>query len=71
MRHQNVTSPYPNDDLLAYGHATCRSNIASSDNCAICVSLARAYLMTTCDGRIGGQVKLVGCSMRYEQYSFS
>lgn len=65
-----VTSPYPND-ALAYGHATCKSNIASSDDCAICVSLARSYLMTTCDGRIGGQVEFAGCSMRYEQYPFS
>ncbi|KAK4720537.1 hypothetical protein R3W88_010770 [Solanum pinnatisectum] len=52
-----VTSPYHNDDLLAYGHATCSSN--------------SIYLMTTCDGRIGGQVEFVRCSMRYEQYSFS
>ncbi|XP_059309974.1 antifungal protein ginkbilobin-like protein [Lycium ferocissimum] len=64
-----ITSPYPND-ALAYGHATCSSNVAYSD-CDTCVRLARDYLMTTCDGSIGGQAEFVECSMRYEQYSFS
>ncbi|OIT05162.1 antifungal protein ginkbilobin-2 [Nicotiana attenuata] len=64
-----ITSPYPND-ALAYGHASCTSTVTFSD-CDICVKLARSFLMTTCDGRIGGQVEFVECSMRYEQYSFS
>ncbi|OIT01455.1 antifungal protein ginkbilobin-2 [Nicotiana attenuata] len=64
-----ITSPYPND-ALAYGHASCTSSVAYSD-CDTCVKLARSYLLTVCDGRIGGQVEFVDCSMRYEQYSFS
>lgn len=58
------------NDALAYGHATCSSNVAYSD-CDTCVRLARNYLMTTCDGSLGGQVEFVDCSMRYEQYSFN
>ncbi|XP_060183386.1 antifungal protein ginkbilobin-like protein [Lycium barbarum] len=61
---------YHINDALAYGHATCSSNVAYSE-CDACVRLARAYLMTTCDGSVGGQVLFVQCSMRYEQYSFS
>ncbi|XP_060183384.1 antifungal protein ginkbilobin-like protein [Lycium barbarum] len=64
-----VISPYPND-AIAYGHATCSSNVAYSD-CDTCVKLSRSFLMTTCDGSIGGQVEFVDCSMRYEQYSFN
>lgn len=63
-----ITFPYPN--ALAYGHATCSSNVEYSD-CDTCVRLAKDYLITTCDGSIGGQVEFVDCSMRYEQYSFT
>ncbi|KAG5609868.1 hypothetical protein H5410_021149 [Solanum commersonii] len=58
-----ITSPYPND-ALAYGHATCSSNVEYSD-CDTCVRLARGHLMTTCDGSIGGQVKFIDCSMSH------
>ncbi|KAF3614718.1 putative RNA-directed DNA polymerase -like protein [Capsicum annuum] len=64
-----ITSPYPND-ALAYGHATCNSIIEFSD-CGLCLSSAKSFLLSTCDGSIGGQVEFVDCSMRYEQYSFS
>ena len=64
-----ITSPYPND-ALAYGHATCNSVIEFTD-CGLCLSSAKSLLLSTCDGSIGGQVKFVDCSMRYEQYSFS
>ncbi|TMW80138.1 hypothetical protein EJD97_023655 [Solanum chilense] len=64
-----ITSPYPND-ALAYGHAICNSIIEFSD-CGLCLSSAKSFLLSTCDGSIGGQVEFVDCSMRYEQYSFS
>ncbi|KAJ8564872.1 hypothetical protein K7X08_001332 [Anisodus acutangulus] len=63
------TSPYPND-ALAYGHATCNSIIEFSD-CGLCLSSAKSFLLSTCDGSIGAQVEFVDCSMRYEEYSFT
>ncbi|XP_060183383.1 antifungal protein ginkbilobin-like protein [Lycium barbarum] len=56
------TSPYPND-AIAYGHATCNSIIEFSD-CGLCLSSAKSYLLSTCDGSIGGQVEFANCSMR-------
>ncbi|KZV32412.1 antifungal protein ginkbilobin-2-like [Dorcoceras hygrometricum] len=63
-----TVSPYPT--AVAYGHATCSQSLANSE-CANCLATARGTLSTTCGGHIGGQVGMVDCGMRFEDYSFS
>ncbi|XP_073291596.1 antifungal protein ginkbilobin-like protein [Primulina huaijiensis] len=63
-----AVSPYPAG--VAYGHATCSLKLANSE-CANCLATARGTLSTTCGGHIGGQVEMVDCGMRFENYSFT
>ncbi|KAH0681973.1 hypothetical protein KY289_019725 [Solanum tuberosum] len=46
-------------------------NVTPNQDCGLCLSSAKSFLLSTCDGSIGGQVEFVDCSMRYKQYSFS
>ncbi|CAI9781163.1 unnamed protein product [Fraxinus pennsylvanica] len=62
-----ATSPY--STAVAYGHATC-SRALSNNDCANCLVSAKATLESNCGGRIGGQTKLVDCTMRFENYYF-
>ncbi|KAI4301273.1 hypothetical protein L6164_034566 [Bauhinia variegata] len=63
---QNI-SPYPN--AFAYGHATCNTNLTTSD-CKTCLAAAKTAMFTTCQNRIGARAVLHDCSIRYEQYPF-
>lgn len=60
-------SPFPNS--FAYGFASCTQNLTSKD-CSTCLSSAKTDMFGTCDDRIGAQVTLHDCRIRYEQYPF-
>lgn len=60
-------SPYPN--AFAYGHATCNTNLTTSD-CKTCLASAKTALFGTCQRRIGARSVLHDCTIRYEQYPF-
>ncbi|KAL0418752.1 UNVERIFIED_CONTAM: hypothetical protein Sradi_1288700 [Sesamum radiatum] len=63
-----TVSPYPTSP--AYGHATCSQALANSE-CANCLASARGTVSSACAGSVGGQVGMVDCSMRYENYPFA
>ncbi|XP_073138360.1 antifungal protein ginkbilobin-like protein [Henckelia pumila] len=63
-----TVSPYPT--AIAYGHATCNVKLPRSQ-CARCLVAARGTVSSSCANRIGGQVTMVDCSMRYENYEFA
>ncbi|KAK4408061.1 hypothetical protein Sango_0387100 [Sesamum angolense] len=63
-----TVSPYPTSP--AYGHATCSQALANSA-CANCLASARGTVSSACAGSVGGQVGMVDCSMRYENYPFA
>lgn len=60
-------SPYPN--AFAYGHASCNTNLTTSD-CNTCLAAAKTALFGTCQNRIGARSLLRDCTLRYEQYPF-
>ncbi|XP_075475748.1 antifungal protein ginkbilobin-like protein [Primulina tabacum] len=55
---------------IAYGHATCSVKLGNSE-CVSCLIAARGDVSRFCANRIGGQVTMVDCSMRYENYAFA
>ncbi|KAG8370718.1 hypothetical protein BUALT_Bualt13G0012400 [Buddleja alternifolia] len=62
-----TVSPYPTS--VAYGHATCSQSLANSE-CANCLATARGTVSSSCASRVGGQVALVDCGMRFYQIKF-
>ncbi|XP_030543913.1 antifungal protein ginkbilobin-like protein [Rhodamnia argentea] len=61
-------SPYA--EATAYGHAFCDSSLSYTD-CATCVSHAKSRIVNECGKRMGVQMQLQHCKMRYENYQFS
>lgn len=61
-------SPYP--ESVAYGHGLCNPALTFTD-CVTCISYVKQQLVSECPDRIGAQMKLIDCHMRYEQYPFS
>ncbi|EXB39360.1 hypothetical protein L484_025055 [Morus notabilis] len=61
---------YPNPNAFAYGHDSCDQDLTSSD-CSECFSAAKKVTVRSCPNRIGAQVVLLDCEIRYEQYPFS
>ncbi|KAL8029030.1 hypothetical protein ABFX02_14G201700 [Erythranthe guttata] len=60
-------SPYA--QAVSYGHATCNTALNYND-CADCMIAARSAVTNNCLDKVGAQVSMVDCSMRYENYSF-
>ncbi|KAL1559681.1 antifungal protein ginkbilobin-like protein [Salvia divinorum] len=59
----------PSKTALCYGHATCSSALSYND-CADCLTASRASVKDICAAKIGGEVDMVDCTIRYENYSF-
>lgn len=62
----STQTTHPTD--IVYGRSKCNSTLMVSD-CVICMQFARASI-EMCAGRIGAQVLLKDCFMRYEPYRF-
>ncbi|KAL3532964.1 hypothetical protein ACH5RR_006485 [Cinchona calisaya] len=65
-----VASPCANNIPKAYGHETCNVLLSATD-CATCILAAYNNIRNLCPDRIGAQVHLQDCSMRYENYPFA
>lgn len=52
-----------------YGHGAC-NGVLSYVDCGQCMSTAFTNVLNICPYRIGGQVQLQDCRIRYENYSF-
>lgn len=61
------SSSNPTDN--GYGHAACEGHLNSGD-CMNCIWYAMGAWINGCFLRIGAQVQMVNCSLRYENYSF-
>lgn len=61
--------PAPNN-RQAYGHGACYEGLSSAD-CAVCLGLAFPKILNGCPSRVGAQLQLQDCRLRYENYPFS
>jgi len=52
-----------------YGFTQCTRDISSS-NCEVCLRFVLTKLSQYCDGKDGGRISVVSCSVRYEMYEF-
>ncbi|KAI4386932.1 hypothetical protein MLD38_004806 [Melastoma candidum] len=59
----DVFSPY------VYGYGFCRKELSSND-CGDCIDAAKDSLFRECTNRVGAQVELQDCGIRYENYKF-
>lgn len=55
---------------ICYAHGACNRALSGGD-CTSCLDLARNELSLVCNMRIGGQVQLQDCRIRYENYPFT
>lgn len=53
-----------------HGHGVCNGVLTQSD-CNECLKEARDHLFNECRLRVGAQVQLKDCRIRYENYEFS
>lgn len=60
---------YPPSNPAAYGYAKCNQDISAAD-CGKCLQSAVSILQNRCPMRVGAQLKVADCSLRYEQYPF-
>ncbi|PKH75971.1 hypothetical protein CRG98_050036 [Punica granatum] len=56
-------------DAIAYGHGACDGKLAETD-CSTCMSVAHERILDECKDRIGGQLQLQDCRIRFEIYPF-
>ncbi|KAL8522923.1 hypothetical protein ACS0TY_013031 [Phlomoides rotata] len=59
----------PSAEAVAYGHGTCSTALSYND-CADCLTAARALVTSTCGSSVGGTMNMVDCTIRYEKYAF-
>lgn len=55
---------------ICYAHGACNRALSGGD-CTSCLDSARGDLSLYCNMRIGGQMQLQDCRIRYETYSFT
>ncbi|KAF8015296.1 hypothetical protein BT93_H0948 [Corymbia citriodora subsp. variegata] len=55
---------------ICYAHGACNRALSGGD-CTSCLVSARNELALICHMRIGGQVQLQDCRIRYENYPFT
>ncbi|XP_077220966.1 cysteine-rich receptor-like protein kinase 25 [Tasmannia lanceolata] len=65
----NVLSVGENPDLV-YGLVLCRGDV-SSDNCLICLQIARDEIKYNCPNRANGIIWFDGCLLHYSNQSFT
>lgn len=53
----------------AYGHGACNGKLSHED-CDSCIVTASATIESFCAAKFGGQLQLVDCRIRYENYDF-
>ncbi|KAF8019889.1 hypothetical protein BT93_G0548 [Corymbia citriodora subsp. variegata] len=53
-----------------YGHGACYGGLTHPD-CTSCLKTAASNLWDGCPMRVGGQIQLQDCRIRYENYPFS
>lgn len=56
-------------DGLTYGHGVCNGRISNKD-CSGCLLVAQRTILLQCPNRLGAQLQLVDCRIRYEIYPF-
>ncbi|OWM78014.1 hypothetical protein CDL15_Pgr018583 [Punica granatum] len=57
------------DNVVAYGHGACNGELTIPD-CHICMQQACFQILVDCEQKLGGQVQLKDCRLRYEDYPF-
>ncbi|KAI4368987.1 hypothetical protein MLD38_017482 [Melastoma candidum] len=62
-------SPWPGPSPIGYGHGRCNSQIRYG-YCSECLRVAASQILRDCSMRVGAQLQLVDCRIRYEQYEF-
>lgn len=64
-----ASRPAPNNTFV-YGHAACYGGLSSTD-CTGCLGLAFPKLLNGCLYRIGSQIQVQDCRLRFENYPFT
>ncbi|KAI4373301.1 hypothetical protein MLD38_011437 [Melastoma candidum] len=62
-------SPVPGPSPRGYGHGRCNGQIWYG-YCTQCLRVAADHILWDCPMRVGAQIQLVDCRVRYEQYAF-
>ncbi|KAI4369271.1 hypothetical protein MLD38_017731 [Melastoma candidum] len=53
-----------------YGHGKCNATV-SEDDCRTCLGVAYEQMFLECPNRIGAQIQLKDCRLRYEKYGIA
>lgn len=62
-------SSCPAGGSLVYGHGVCSESLSMAD-CNLCMNTAYWNVLNKCSLRMGAQMQLQDCRMRYEDYEF-
>ncbi|CAN1269886.1 Antifungal protein ginkbilobin-like protein 1 [Linum perenne] len=70
VRDRDYRSQYPDHGSppVVYGHGFCKRTFGIQSTCRTCLRHAKRLLLHRCPHRIGGEIVLDMCSLRYAKY---